>query len=131
MYCTNCGKEIQEGASFCSNCGSPISVIESSIIESKVVEVESVDEVLNLSIEPKENKVWGVFAKIGFISSLICLPFNLWFLVGGMFSIEFLVFSILGMKSNIYHGKALAGIIIHSISISILLIAISFMLTFQ
>ena len=25
MYCSNCGHEVEEGASFCSNCGNPIS----------------------------------------------------------------------------------------------------------
>lgn len=27
MFCTNCGKEIKEGAAFCTNCGKPVSTV--------------------------------------------------------------------------------------------------------
>ena len=27
MFCTNCGKEIKEGAAFCTNCGKPVSAV--------------------------------------------------------------------------------------------------------
>lgn len=35
MYCSNCGKEISEGANFCSNCGFPIN--ESKEVVTKVM----------------------------------------------------------------------------------------------
>ena len=40
MFCTNCGKEIQEGAAFCTNCGKPVSVHR----ENTAVSVEKADE---------------------------------------------------------------------------------------
>ena len=31
MLCTNCGQEIIEGAAFCTNCGTAVSVVEAAV----------------------------------------------------------------------------------------------------
>lgn len=45
MYCPKCGCKIEEGASFCHNCGAPISNLEKDIGESKS----------NVILEPEVN----------------------------------------------------------------------------
>ena len=91
MFCRNCGKEILDDDKFCSYCGTKVE-----------------EEIVDFSNKPIESPVWGWFAKIGFILSLItliggCLSFGfigVWF---GSFAIPL---SALGLKSKDYHTKA-------------------------
>ncbi|MCM1334819.1 MAG: zinc ribbon domain-containing protein [Bacteroides sp.] len=92
MFCTNCGKEIENGSSFCSECGAKQSTVK---------------------IAP-----YNTPCAVGFAISLISLFLNFWGLVG----IAGTIVSVVGLMScqkRNENGKALAviGIVLGVISI--------------
>ena len=55
MYCKNCGYELEDGTTYCPNCGT---TQQDEIVENA----------------PTEKKVWTIFAKVGYILGIVSLP---------------------------------------------------------
>ena len=57
MLCTNCGQEIIEGAAFCTNCGTAVSVVET--VEETVEQTieETVDQVVETEVVVSSEEV--------------------------------------------------------------------------
>lgn len=110
MYCINCGKEIEEGAEFCSHCGN------SQRRDTKAT--EAVSEVPRQENGVSAPKKMNTLAIVGFVIAMISLFLNFWGLVG----IAAVIVSVIGMikvKENNENGKgfALAGIIVGACSV--------------
>ena len=111
MFCTNCGKEIQEGSAFCPECGS-----------AQQEPTQSISNASN-SFTPTNQSVvqkapYNTMCIIGLIISGISLLLNFWGLVG----IAGTIVSAIGLSScrqKNENGKILAiiGIIIGAYSI--------------
>lgn len=107
MFCKNCGTQLEDGKMFCPNCGA------------KVEEERNDDafETRPQSQAPVRSEMpWKIFAIIGFSTSIIWLVL-IWIPFLGFCSIESLVFSILGKKSQSQRGKAVGGIVMSIITI--------------
>ncbi|MGN0526706.1 MAG: zinc-ribbon domain-containing protein [Acutalibacteraceae bacterium] len=59
MFCSNCGKEVSDGAVFCSNCGANIGVlpVEDAVPGANVPNENQNSSVPNVGFEDKINKV--------------------------------------------------------------------------
>ena len=106
-FCSNCGNEIKEGANACSNCGT-------------MVNADSKPAVVN-NVQQTKGKSNGL-AISGFIVSLVST-----LLCCGSFNVISLILSIVGVvKAKDYDGNgkgmAIAGIIISSIGLLILIL---------
>ncbi|MDE7267353.1 MAG: zinc-ribbon domain-containing protein, partial [Lachnospiraceae bacterium] len=75
MFCSNCGKEIQEGQSFCPFCGQPVGVVNASkqvyqqrpnIMNNSLQEIPVANEKFN-----KENKALKVLKIVGIIFAVL------------------------------------------------------------
>ncbi len=95
-YCPNCGKEVNENAVICVNCG--------------------------VSLNGKNNVVNGnknnSLAVAGFVTSIVSLIINLWGIVG-LLALILSVIGLVQISNNKEKGKglAIAGIIIGAFSI--------------
>lgn len=103
-FCTNCGKELVEGANVCGYCGTFINNGSNSNFNNNVNNMNNVNQNNNTDV-----------GLIGFIISLIST-----FLCCGAFNTISLVLSIIGLvenKKNPNNNKALAiaGIVISSL----------------
>ena len=111
MFCANCGKEIQEGAVFCPECGAPQ--------QGATPPVTNASGHSNPTSQPVVQKVpYNTLCIIGLVISCISLLLNFWGLVG----IAGTIVSVIGLsscKQKNENGKALAiiGIIIGVYSI--------------
>ncbi len=112
MFCSNCGKEIQEGSTFCSECGAT----QQGTTPPSVSNVESYDNQTNQSAVQKAP--YNTMCIIGLVISGISLFLDFWGLVG----IAGTIVSVLGLiscKQKNENGRVLAiiGIIIGVFSI--------------
>lgn len=104
-YCTNCGKELQEGQDLCLGCG----------------------KVINNKKNNTSLKKTNSLAIAGFVVSIISLVF-FWFPFAFIVSIVSLVLSIVGtVKSKLLNGK---GFAIGGIVISVVAFILSAMFSF-
>ena len=98
MYCMNCGKELDENARFCPNCGMQQHFAGQQQFASNG-QVGRTAEV----VEKRPAKVWTVFSTVGKILGIVCLCvslipyFNYFSLVFGVVGI---VMSCLGRKAK-------------------------------
>lgn len=85
MFCTKCGKELENDAVFCPNCGA------------KVAELEIEEPVIESSENKKPAKCWSVFAKVSKILGIVAIA-TCWlpFLIGLEAGVSGIVFAILG-----------------------------------
>ena len=95
MYCTNCGKEIDEDVKFCPHCGT--SVEKTTVVPSPAPTGSPKQQ------EDKPAKVWTVFSKIGKILGIVCfstsfIPYLNY--ISFLFGIPGIVFSCLGRKAK-------------------------------
>lgn len=108
MYCSKCGAELRAEDKFCSKCGEKVEEIET--VEVEPVDVEPVEE----KIVQKGNKVWDVFAIIGFVTGLASFVASiLTVFLGEIYigvAISGIVFAALGKKSLKYRSKAKVGL---------------------
>ncbi|MDE6195385.1 MAG: zinc ribbon domain-containing protein [Erysipelotrichaceae bacterium] len=95
MFCQNCGTEISEQASFCSNCGAaqhtPTATASAAINEENTVGwgvlgffVPLLGLILYLiwiDTRPKASKSSGIGALIGFIASIVFVIFLICFMI--------------------------------------------------
>lgn len=119
MFCTNCGKEIQEGAVFCPECGAT----QQGATPPPVSNVGSYANPTSQSTVQKAP--YNTMCIIGLVISAISLLLNFWGIVG----IAGTIVSVLGLQSckqKNENGKALAiiGIAIGVFSIFYGVIAI-------
>ena len=117
-FCTSCGKEIAEGSNVCSNCGTPVD-------GAPVAPAANTVTVTQTAAPTQGNGM----AVAGFVLSLISL------LCCGFLSVLGLIFSILGLsKSSKVGGKgkglSIAGIIMSSIAIILIILYLLFMPAF-
>lgn len=120
MFCKNCGKEIDDRAVICVNCGLPT------------------DNFYNKAPAQESNVKYNAFAICGFTLSLVGIFFNVmawWFLplllliMGTVISILGLIFSILGFqqcnaRKERCRGLAISGIAVSAASLALGLISI-------
>lgn len=112
MFCTNCGKEIQEGSAFCPECGAT----QQGTTPPPVANTGSYANPTNQSVVQKAP--YNTMCIIGLVISGISLLLNFWGIVG----IAGTIVSVLGLQSckqKNENGKALAiiGIVIGVYSI--------------
>lgn len=134
-YCRECSSYVPDTAKFCQVCGSG-NLAKDVVINSNV-------EIIANNTTNAERGPWKVFARVGFIISLVSVicamlfviffPLSLFgddlgelllFMIIGitgfvmsMMTFEFgIVFSILGMKSKIRKRNAVAGLILGIVS---------------
>lgn len=111
MFCTNCGKEIQEGSAFCPECG--------ATQQGATPPVTNAGGYSNPTSQPVVQKVpYNTMCIIGLVISGISLLLNFWGLVGIAGTIVSVI-GLLSCKQKNENGKALAiiGIIIGVCSI--------------
>lgn len=98
MFCKNCGKEIDDNAYVCPNCGVKVAAVESAE-------------------ETKKKKV-NAFGIAGFVVSLISLWLGIYLCIA---SVVGLVLSVVGMKMRAKctscNGLAIAGLVLGIISL--------------
>ena len=95
MYCKKCGKQVEDGSSFCPYCGADLR-------EQEVEVVEAESEKNEVSRGP-----WKAFAIVGYFLGIV--GFVTSFLIFGMeFSVFGIVFSALGLKTTDEEAKAKA-----------------------
>lgn len=87
MYCKFCGKENDENALFCSNCGHKLR---------EEVKTEIID-----NNNPTEAKCWSVFALIGKIVGIVSIAMCIFPYFSAIIAVYGIVFSALGKKSKI------------------------------
>ena len=90
MYCRNCGKELNENAMFCDQCGAKVSVDENEVVEL----TKQMEEVIE---EPKGP--WKVFAIVGYVLGIVNLVLVLLPFYSLIMSVYGIVLSALGKKS--------------------------------
>ena len=110
MYCKNCGKELIENASFCPECGTPVSSVHES-------EFKKAEDPFNIGGQtydqkPRVPKCFTVFGNVGFglsLAGFICgfIPFICY--VGIELALAGLVFSCLGQRDVNNLKKAKSG----------------------
>ena len=106
MFCTNCGKEIQDGSAFCPECG--------ATQQGATPSVTNAGSYSNQTNQPVVQKVpYNTMCIVGLVISGISLLLNFWGLVG----IAGTIVSVIGLsscKQKNENGKALAiiGIVI-------------------
>lgn len=115
MYCKKCGKEIDDNAVVCPNCGVPTEKYQQQNNTAEAAPVE---------------KKFNVCALIGFILSLCCWVL-MWFttIFYWIAFVAALTLSIVGLvfvkKLNTGKGFAIAGIILSAVSIVMWIIVIA------
>lgn len=101
MYCTHCGKEIDDKAVICINCGVPMHSLRTIVPAN--------------TAEPKRANSLGI---AGFVISILSVWLGVLFCIP---SILGLVFSIVGManmkKYNSANGLAIAGLVLSILSL--------------
>lgn len=96
MFCSKCGKEIQENQSFCSSCGQEVGT------SSQTPEVETVTS------EPTPNKSSSNPAPVGFILGLVSIVAWILPLAGYPVTICGIVFSTKQLKSENKSARTMA-----------------------
>lgn len=114
MFCSKCGKEIEDGMNFCPVCGAPLKAVDASQNPS-----QSPSQNPNSGAQPDaQNASYDTMCIIGIVVSGLSLLLNFWGLVG----IAGVVTSVLGLlncKQKHKNGKILAiiGIVIGGYSV--------------
>lgn len=111
MFCTNCGKEIQEGFAFCPECGAT-----QQRVTPPDINVSGYSKTASQSVVQKAP--YNTMCITGLVISVISLLLNF----GGLVGIAGTIVSVIGLlscKKENENGKALAiiGIIIGAFSI--------------
>lgn len=119
MYCTNCGKQIDDGAMFCPECGT-------RMIQGQE-QVHSAEPMYRQ--QATSNAKLNIMAIIGFVIACVSLLLNFWGIVG----IVALVFSVVGLVqvsggNGKGKGFAIAGIAVGGFSVLYGVIAILILL---
>lgn len=116
MYCKKCGKQVEDGSSFCPYCGADLKEQEVEVVEANVE-----------SEKPQESRgPWKVFAIVGYVLGIVGFVTS-FFLIGLEFSVPGIVFSALGKKTSDENAKAKAN---KGLKLSIAGTIISIALTF-
>lgn len=116
MFCKNCGKEIDDSAMVCPNCG----VATENMAASQAAPAESVENA------PKKVNICGI---IGFILSLVCVGMTFVHIIAWLLSFAAgLALSITGLvmskKLGTGKGLSIAGIVITACSIVLYLLVV-------
>lgn len=108
MYCSKCGKDVANGATFCDNCGN-------RLYNEQEQPTQNTTNIYQQAVsKPKLN----IMALVGFILGCVSFLINFWGIVG----MVALVFSIVGftqINNNGESGKgfAIAGMILGAIGV--------------
>ena len=108
MYCSGCGKEIEEEVQYCPHCGKNLRVQPSETAVEQQAE------------KPRQNKEIKIntLSIIGFVISLISLFLNFFGIVG-IGAVIVSVIALMQIKEKNENGKgfALTGVIVGSVSV--------------
>lgn len=98
MFCSKCGKQLEEGQNFCPNCGT---AQQGTVVSS-----------LNTTVQQSENPTTNTMAVVGFVLGLISLLIDFFGLIG-IVAIVLSVAGYMGCKQHNQKGKgrAVFGII--------------------
>ena len=77
MFCSKCGKQLQEGAQFCHNCGSEVNKIVTPQIANEVKVMLDPLEVVNYSGDYSRKTTSGHAGTYGFMLMIISIIFDL------------------------------------------------------
>ena len=114
MYCKKCGKQVEDGSSFCPYCGADLKEQEVEVVEAE-------------EQKPQESRgPWKAFAIVGYVLGIVGFVTS-FFLIGLEFSVPGIVFSALGKKTSDENAKAKAN---KGLKLSIAGTIISIALTF-
>lgn len=106
MICKKCGSEIKSGATFCVNCGEPV-----SNSEDRVVSEQTGEKIENKKEKKVDNREYNPFAIAGFILTFF-------------FPLLGLIFSSIGYNQSTHRDEKGAGLSIAGIIVSILFLFI-------
>ena len=96
MFCRKCGKELNENAIYCDQCGAK--VVEEEVIDVEVIDVTNQQPtVVDACKEPKGP--WRAFAIIGYVLGIVDLVLLLVPFFSCIVSVFGIVLSALGKKS--------------------------------
>lgn len=95
MYCTHCGKEINDDAVICVNCGVPTKNMQASMQAGAV-----------------EEKKLNAFGVAGFVVGILSLWLGAYFLVASAVGLTLSIVGMVKMKNCKTNGFAIAGLII-------------------
>jgi len=106
VYCSNCGKEIIQGASFCTSCGSPTTPTHINLGNQKIEVIrdfqrENSSGQGNLAIVPQEIRGWnwGAF----FLGWIWGIGNNVWIALLTLIPyVNFVMVFILGANGNVW-----------------------------
>lgn len=112
MFCSKCGKQLEEGQNFCPNCGTAqqVTVVSSS----------------NTNIQQSENPTTNTMAVVGFVVGLISLLIDFFGIIG-IIAIVLSVAGYMGCKQHNQKGKgrAVFGVIFGLMSVLYAFISLS------
>lgn len=77
MFCSKCGKQLQDGVQFCSNCGNDVDKKDALQIEKEVKVMLDPSEVINHSGDSGEKATSGHAGTYGLILMVISIVFSL------------------------------------------------------
>ena len=104
MYCSNCGEQVQDNASFCTACGSKI--LHGASDAALIASPKAVEERATIDIEkPAPPKRRNVFLRI-----LLCA---VWFVFMAMVKVIMKKTGVNGIIPNGIYWAALAGVMMH------------------
>lgn len=103
MFCSKCGKSLEEGQNFCPNCGT--------------AQQSTVSTTLNNTVQRAENPTTNTMAVVGFVVGLLSLLIDFFGIIG-MTAIVLSVAGYMGCKQHNQKGKgrAVTGVILGLIS---------------
>ena len=112
MFCTNCGKELVNGSTFCPKCGATQQEPTPPSVSNTGKRANAVNQTV------VQKAPYNTMCIIGLVISGISLLINFWGLVG-IAGIIVSVIGLIGCKQRNEHGKTLAivGIIVGTVSV--------------
>lgn len=116
MFCTQCGKELNDDANFCHYCGTKVLKRKENIFQNNIendIKNYEYDSKIDLRVEKGP---WKGFAVTGFILGIICLSTFIFVYPAIELGIFGIIFSALGRKSKVANGKATIGLVFSIVS---------------
>ena len=101
MYCTNCGKELDNQAAYCPYCG-----------------VATINTPKQVAPQPNAPKKLNAFGIVGFVLGVLSIILGRFFCVTPIIGLVFSIIAVVKMKKyNSANGIAIAGLVLNIISL--------------